>query len=56
MPPLPRLFDNGNVLGSRTQNVRPVSVHPMPSADVDQPKEVSLVLFELILFVSRTIM
>ncbi|KAM7501593.1 hypothetical protein LguiB_000497 [Lonicera macranthoides] len=39
VPPLPRLFDNGNALGSRTQNVRPVSVHPMPSADVDQPKE-----------------
>lgn len=43
VPPLPRLFDNGIALGNRTQNVRPVSVHPMPSADVDQPKEVTLV-------------
>ncbi|CAL5427188.1 unnamed protein product [Camellia sinensis] len=37
--PLPRFSDNGNASGNPTQNAKPVSVHPMPSVDGEQPKE-----------------
>ncbi|CAK9140921.1 unnamed protein product [Ilex paraguariensis] len=39
LAPLPRFFDNGHTPENRTQNTKSVSVHPMPSVDVDQPKE-----------------
>uniref|UniRef100_A0A5B6YSW1 AP2/ERF domain-containing protein n=1 Tax=Davidia involucrata TaxID=16924 RepID=A0A5B6YSW1_DAVIN len=39
LAPLPRFFDIGNVPENSTQNTKPVSVHPMPSVDSDQPKE-----------------
>ncbi|GMP90325.1 hypothetical protein CsSME_00041506 [Camellia sinensis var. sinensis] len=34
-----RFSDNGNASGNPTQNAKPVSVHPMPSVDGEQPKE-----------------
>ncbi|THG18903.1 hypothetical protein TEA_022350 [Camellia sinensis var. sinensis] len=43
--PLPRFSDNGNASGNPTQNAKPVSVHPMPSVDGEQPKEGLILAF-----------
>ncbi|KAL3517830.1 hypothetical protein ACH5RR_020419 [Cinchona calisaya] len=41
LTPLPKFFDNGYNPETRMQNTKPVSVHPMPSNDVEETKEKS---------------
>lgn len=42
LAPLPRFFDSGRTPENPTLNSRPFSVHPMPSIDLDQSKEVNM--------------
>lgn len=47
LTPLPKFSDNGYTQESRTQSMKPVSVHPMPSIDIDQKKEKPFLLHGL---------
>ncbi|KAF8394036.1 hypothetical protein HHK36_020238 [Tetracentron sinense] len=39
---LPRFSDKGNTPENLIQNTKSVSVHPMPSVDISQPKEINI--------------
>lgn len=45
LSPLPSFFENGNTPEYPVQSTRAVSVHPMPSVEPEQIKEVSMCLY-----------
>ncbi|XAR60944.1 hypothetical protein NMG60_11034496 [Bertholletia excelsa] len=43
LSPVPRFSGNGFIYENHIHSTKPISVHPMPSADAEQPKEISKV-------------